>query len=123
MLLEAPELPSLDLTIAGPALMLPLRVTSACAAGAIKAPPTANAITVLFIPSPYRGFLDSNLDAGHWVALLWVSLLLSLARSEHLPLLREDGRIVRNTTVTCNIFCYQLDRDVTFLQHYMPLFQ
>jgi hypothetical protein len=56
ILLLAPELPSLDFTIAGPALMLPLRVTSACAAGAIKAPPTANAITVLFIPSPYEVF-------------------------------------------------------------------
>jgi hypothetical protein len=33
-------------------LMLPLRVTSAKAAGAANAEPTANAIRVFFMPSP-----------------------------------------------------------------------
>src|SRR5262245_52777852 len=59
-----PVLPSPDFTKAGPALMLPLRVTSAQAAGAANADPTANAIRVLFIPSPWLRRSVCIPDAG-----------------------------------------------------------
>src|SRR5262245_25506908 len=74
-----PVLPSPERTTAGPALMLPLRVTSAKAAGAANADPTANAIRVLFIPSPWlrrsvcipdAGFGDPPLQGARFLFLL-----------------------------------------------------
>jgi hypothetical protein len=75
-------LPSPDLTMTGPALMLPESVTSA-KAGAANSPPTAKAITVLFISFPRRACCGSVPILQEHVAP-W---LVCVARNTH----RERG--------------------------------